>query len=163
MRRAALHRSRNDIYLLSFFALLAAGAIALAAVEHAKTATTSRTTAASSPYVSGAGYNSPQPPRSISAERQNAVEAEIIALRPTGFEPSEIIRPGGRFLLAVSDQSGLEGGELQLLEEGERKIHEVRLSPGKRLWRKVVDLAPGEYRLTEASHPEWVCRITITR
>jgi hypothetical protein len=100
--------------------------------------------------------------RGISAERQHAVEAEMITLRPAGFEPAEITRPAGRFLLAVSDQTGLEDVRIQL-SEGEKKIHEVRLSGGKRLWRKVVDLAPGEYRLAEASHPEWGCLITITR
>ena len=39
----------------------------------------------------------------------------------------------------------------------------MRLSKRKRLWRKVFDLAPGNYTLTEASHPEWACRIVVTR
>ena len=43
----------------------------------------------------------------------------MIALRPSGFEPAEITRPAGRVLMAVSDQSGLEGSVLLLTKEGE--------------------------------------------
>jgi hypothetical protein len=163
MRGAVIHRSRSNIYLLTFLALLIAGAVVLAAAAHTGPATTSRASEAAFPDVSGAGYLSPEPLRDVSAARQQAVEAEVIALRPSGFEPAEITRPAGRVLMAVSDQSGLENAVLRLTKEGDRRVQEVRLSRRKRLWRKVVDLAPGDYILTEASHPEWACRITVTR
>jgi hypothetical protein len=37
-----------------------------------------------------------------------------------------------------------------------------RDTKGRREWRQLVTLPPGSYALTEADHPGWVCRITIT-
>lgn len=37
----------------------------------------------------------------------NHLQAEIVTITPTGFEPSEITRPQGRFILAVDNRSGL--------------------------------------------------------
>jgi len=39
---------------------------------------------------------------------QAPVQAELITVTPTGFEPSELTRPKGRFLLAIDNQSGLD-------------------------------------------------------
>lgn len=89
------------------------------------------------------------------------VEAELITLRPTGFDPAEITRPRGRFLLAVDNRSGLDELVLRIDRQDKGRIHERRMARGKLSWRQVVDLQPGSYLLTEANHPEWVCRITI--
>src|SRR5258707_9850968 len=46
-----------------------------------------------------------------SANQQNLlpqIEVELITVRPTGFEPKEITRPPGRFLLGVDNKSGLD-------------------------------------------------------
>ena len=161
MKRGLAHRPRNSVYLLAFFTLLTASVIALAAA-HVEPAANLRNAVAFSPDAPGTGYVSPPTPRNRTADRPEAVEAEVIALRPTGFEPAEITRPAGRVLMAVSNQSGTTEAVLRLSKEGDKRAHEVRLSKNKRLWRKVVDLAPGDYTLTEASHPEWTCRITIT-
>src|SRR5258705_7861593 len=41
------------------------------------------------------------------------LDAELITLQPSGFEPSEITSPRGAFLLAVDNRSGLEEIELR--------------------------------------------------
>jgi hypothetical protein len=38
----------------------------------------------------------------------------------------------------------------------------VRMAKGRLAWRQLVNLSPGDYVLTEATHPDLVCRITIT-
>ncbi len=94
---------------------------------------------------------------------QGQVESEIITIRATGFEPSEIRRPKGEFYLAVDNLSGMSEVNLRLdRENGAGRLHEVRVPRQKRDWRQSVDLPPGTYLLTEADHPDWVCRIIIT-
>ncbi len=88
-------------------------------------------------------------------------EVELIDLRRTGFEPNEIKRPAGRFLLGVNNRTGLTDLSLMLLHQSGRSAAGKRLSKLK-TWRQVVDLQPGRYVLREANHRDWVCHITIT-
>jgi len=83
-------------------------------------------------------------------------------MRPRGFEPTEITRPAGRFILVVNNRSWLEEIELRLEREDGNRVREVRRHKNKPDWRDVVDLPPGQYVLKEANHPDWACRITIT-
>ena len=39
---------------------------------------------------------------------QTPLQAELITVTPAGFEPAEITRPQGRFLLAIDNRSGLD-------------------------------------------------------
>jgi hypothetical protein len=93
------------------------------------------------------------------------LESEHVTIRPTGFEPAEITRPAGRILLAVNDRSGLGSLDLRVDMEPLQRLFEVRVprdTNGRHEWRQVLTLMPGHYVLTEASHPDWVCRITVT-
>lgn len=90
------------------------------------------------------------------------VESEVITLTPTGFSPSEITRPRGRFLVVLDDRSGLDEVTFILGRANGDRVREARRTKAELIWRQLEDLPPGEYLLTEAGHPEWVCRITIT-
>ena len=90
------------------------------------------------------------------------LEAELIVIRPSGFEPSQVTRPAGRFILAVENRSGLDEVDLRLDREAGNRLQQVRVPRSKLDWSGVVDPPPGTYVLTEASHPDWSCRITIT-
>ena len=90
------------------------------------------------------------------------VEVELITIRPTGFEPKEITRPPGRFLLGVDNKSGLDEVALRLNRDIGSNLRLQRLPKRRRSWREMVDLIPGDYLLSEANHPEWVCHIKIT-
>jgi hypothetical protein len=98
------------------------------------------------------------PAETHSAQRAQ-VETEIITLRPTGFEPAEISRPGGRFLLAVNDRSGLGEVSYRLEREDGQMLREVRKRADRQDWREPVLLHHGTYRLSVVGHPEWVCTI----
>jgi hypothetical protein len=93
---------------------------------------------------------------------QGRVEAELLTIRPTGFDPVEITRPRGSFLLVVNNRSGVGELDLRLDREGAGRQHEARMPRGKLGWKKRIDLPPGKYTLTETNHPDWVCHITIT-
>lgn len=91
----------------------------------------------------------------------NSLQAELITLRPTGFEPAEMALVKGRFLLVVNNHSELPEIDLRLMRVTGARLHEVRVPGDQIRWSEVVDLHPGNYVLTEANHPEWVCRITV--
>jgi hypothetical protein len=104
-------------------------------------------------------------PSFTAAQGQSArtkLEAELVTIRPHGFEPKEITRPKGRFILAVDNRSGLEEVNLRLDQVAGNRLHQVRVPREHLDWSEVFDLHPGNYVLTEANHPNWVCRITIT-
>src|ERR1051325_1148622 len=90
------------------------------------------------------------------------MEPLIIKLRRTGFEPAEITRLQGRFLLAFDNLTGADEIDLQLNHETGNKLHEVRMPRGQVRWRQALDLHPGRYVLSVVDHPEWVCQLTIT-
>lgn len=89
------------------------------------------------------------------------VAAEVIRLTPNGFEPSEVTRPKGRFILHVENSTMLTDISLALSRKAGGRERESRLVK-KRKWVEMIDLPPGQYLLTEASHPSWTCQINIT-
>lgn len=93
-------------------------------------------------------------------QSRQSLEAELVTLSPAGFEPAEVVRAGGPFLLAVNNRSGAEGLTLLLVRQNGAREREVRLR-GRMRWRERVNLPPGDYTLSVAGHPEWVCRLSI--
>jgi hypothetical protein len=89
------------------------------------------------------------------------LDAEHITLRSTGFEPNEIGRPAGRFLLAIDNVTGMGQMSFRLLDQSGALLRDFPANGRFRL-RQVVDLPAGRYALVESKHPNWVCRITIT-
>jgi hypothetical protein len=112
-----------------------------------------RNTAYPAPVTLRAG---PQRPN---VERVNVA---MIALRPSGFDPSQIIRLGSPFVLSVDNRTGLENISLILSDQAGNKLRETRLLR-RRKWKEVIDLPSGRYMLSEAGHPDWICQITVTR
>lgn len=94
--------------------------------------------------------------------RDHDMTSEVITIYPTGFNPAELTRPKGKFLLLINDRSGLEALDLRLLRENGDGEREARTGRNQPRWSGLVNLQPGRYRLTEADHPEWSCLITIT-
>lgn len=85
-----------------------------------------------------------------------------LALRPSGFDPAELIVRQGRALLAVDNISGLDDISLTLRRETGGGAYEAGVRRGAVKWRQVLKLTPGTYLLGEAGRPDWVCRITVT-
>lgn len=91
------------------------------------------------------------------------VESELITILPTGFQPTHITRPPGRFLIAIENRSGISAVNFHLDAEPGNRIFQVSRTWERSDWSEVVNLSPGRYVLTETSHPEWRCVITITQ
>ncbi len=91
------------------------------------------------------------------------LESELITITRRGFEPREITRPAGSFLLFLENRSGLRAIVLQLKSGNGEGVREARLTREDSDWNSVVTLPAGRYLLTEANHPRWSCVITITQ
>lgn len=93
-------------------------------------------------------------------------EVELITLTPDGFVPAEIKRTSGKFLLVVDDRSGLTETFLRLdLATGIGSYVRLKERSVKRIqsnWSEVQILSTGDYLLTEANHPTWRCKLTVT-
>jgi len=94
---------------------------------------------------------------------QTPIQAELITATPAGFEPAEITRPQGRFLLAIDNRSGLDEIDLYLERETGGRVNVPLSRRGKLAWREVIDLPPGTYILRANNDESWRCRITVTR
>lgn len=110
------------------------------------------------------GPVSNQSPQASDTPKTEVTGVERIRVTSYGFEPTEIQRPKGAFFLLFDHLTPLPEVTLRLDNETGNKVREVGLKQfgQKRRQAELVDLPPGRYVLTEASHPKWVCHITIT-
>lgn len=96
-----------------------------------------------------------------STDDSQPAEVELITLRPAGFEPAEITRPKGAFVLFLDDRSGRETSSLILRRLSGEHPRTINLERKKSNWNEVVDLPPGTYILQDKSNAEARCQITI--
>ncbi len=89
------------------------------------------------------------------------LEVELVTLRPSGFEPTEITRPRGAFVLFVDDRTQKESSTLSLMRVSGDRMKEVRTSRKRSEWHDLIDLTPGDYLLVDADNSQMSCRITI--
>lgn len=136
-----LHSQRLRLFL-SILLLLVSGALILARFKHADMPRGDAATMTQSP--------------------QDSIKAELITITPTGFEPAELTRPKGRFLLAIDNQSGLDEVEFYFERETGGRINIPLSRRGKLEWREIVDLTPGTYILRTTNDENWRCRLRIT-
>lgn len=119
----------------------------------------------SGPSISSPNGAFPEPPATVTQRhfrRDHNMTVEMISVGPDGFQPANLTRPSGRFLLAINNRSGLKELTFRLIREDGRLMQEARVDPKQPNWRSLVNLPAGTYRLTETSHGEWVCRMVIT-
>jgi hypothetical protein len=89
------------------------------------------------------------------------IEVELITLRAEGFEPLQITRPKGAFVLLVDDRSGREGSALTLQRVKGERLRDLKTNRKKSEWYDLIDLPPGNYVLSDVENPERRCQITL--
>lgn len=82
-----------------------------------------------------------------------------IKIGSNGFAPSETQHAAGTFAIAVENTVEAEEYRLMLKAADGTVLKEIPVQKGSAAW--TVTLAAGQYTLTEASHAEWLCRITV--
>jgi hypothetical protein len=63
--------------------------------------------------------------------------------------------------LTVNNLSNVNELVLRLEREAGGRVREMKLRSKKERSAGALDLPPGNYLLTEANHPGWVCRIKV--
>lgn len=96
------------------------------------------------------------------ASTDDPLEVENIILTRFGFEPNSITRSSAEFLLSVENRSPLGDIELHLDRVAGFRLHQQQVAKERPDWRDFFTLEPGDYVLSEANHPDWVCKIRIT-
>jgi hypothetical protein len=81
-----------------------------------------------------------------------------VQLNDSGFSPAEVQHAPGRFGIAVQNATSGEY-RLKLLAADGTVLHEVQVQKGSAAW--TVNLQTGTYTLTEANHPQWICRLIV--
>jgi hypothetical protein len=97
----------------------------------------------------------------VSADETDEVEVELVTLRPEGFEPLEIVRRKGPFVLLIDDRSGNDNSSLQLQRLKGDRLRDLNTSRKKKEWYDLLNLPPGDYVLTDAANAARRCQITI--
>ena len=87
-------------------------------------------------------------------------EVELVTLRASGFEPLEIRRPKGSFVLLVEDRSGKDNSSFTLRDVKGQHLRNVNTSRTKFEWHDVLSLQPGDYLLT-SNNSDSACHLTI--
>jgi hypothetical protein len=143
-----------SVALAAAIAVLALGGVSIAV----RATLVSRPTAA-------AETGQPSAATALESQKKHAratVPSHVLVLRPNGFEPAEVRWPKERFFLAVENHTDARELKLVLSRENGNRVHDFTRKMRKERGLGILDLPPGEYFLSEANHPKWVCRITIT-
>jgi len=102
----------------------------------------------------------------VAFQQQEKIESELITVSRFGFVPLAISRPAKDFVMTIVNRTADPQLNLTLNRAvGNRpteKVIDINLKRGRGSWNAHFNLPPGEYELSEASHPEWRCKITIT-
>jgi hypothetical protein len=79
-----------------------------------------------------------------------------------GFEPREITRPSGKFVLGIDSRLLNEEFSFELLLENGHGVRQLKMTKGQLRSRKLLNLPAGRYVLRVAEHPEWTCSIVLS-
>lgn len=98
-----------------------------------------------------------------SALSQETEESLQLIIGDSGFEPTQVTRRPGKFLLTADDRRGDKSQRLtlRLSRESGELLREIEVSAQATDWAEELDLPAGRYALGEATHTEWSCRIIL--
>jgi hypothetical protein len=91
-----------------------------------------------------------------------SITVETVRLTPTGFEPNELERSAGKFILGIDNRIRSEEFSFEVVQENGHKVRQLKLPKGEIRLRKMLNLPAGRYSLREVDHPEWSCSIVLT-
>ena len=91
------------------------------------------------------------------------VRLVLLALRPEGFDSSEMQLDPGEYLLIIGNRTGLTEVSVRLEREGNGRVAAAAVGGRQRDWKKRFKLTPGTYVVTANDNPDWTCRITVGR
>lgn len=108
--------------------------------------------------------NHSQPARVMQAVavKPKLTESVLITITPGGFDTAQITSPAIPFFLLIENRSGLSDVSFRLDRVGGSRLRQATVGREQPDWADLLDLSPGDYVLSEANHPGWICHITVT-
>jgi hypothetical protein len=94
-------------------------------------------------------------------KKDQRLEIEDVTITPEGFEPQELERTAGPFILSVTNQSGVDALNIRIETEQHERFREKTLPLLTPYWRERIDPPRGKYIITEENHPEWTLTVII--
>ena len=94
-------------------------------------------------------------------KKDQKLEIEAVTITPEGFEPQQLERTAGPFILSVTNQSGVDDLNVRIETEQHGRFSEKTLPLITPYWRERINPPPGQYIITEETHPEWTLKLII--
>jgi hypothetical protein len=94
-------------------------------------------------------------------KKDQKLEIETVTITSEGFEPQQLERPAGPFILSVVNRSGVDALNVRIETEQHGRFREKSLPQLTPYWRERIDPYPGRYIITEENHPEWTLTLII--
>jgi hypothetical protein len=88
-------------------------------------------------------------------------DSVLVTITPGGFNTAQITSPAIPFFLLIENCSGLSEVSLRLDRVAGSRLRQVMVGREQPDWADLLDLTPGDYVLSEANHPDWICHITV--
>lgn len=107
------------------------------------------------------------PPLEISSRFGQSDEADpqvklvLLALRPEGFDSSEMQLEAGEYLFIIGNRTGLKEVNIRLEHEGNERVATAKVRGRRMDWKQRMKLKPGTYLITADDNPDWTCRIVV--
>jgi len=94
-------------------------------------------------------------------KKDQKLEIEAVTITPEGFDPQQLERTAGPFILSVTNQSGVDDLNVRIETEQHSRFSEKTLPLITPYWRERINPPPGHYIITEVNHPEWTLKLII--
>ena len=98
-------------------------------------------------------------PFTHSSGQQGGRDEIRIEINSNGFTPAEVQHAPGTFAIAVENATLSGEYTLKLQADDGTVLNEIRVQKGSSAW--TVNLQTGRYKITEASHSQWICTIVV--
>lgn len=90
----------------------------------------------------------------------------VIYLKPYGLEPKTLSIPKGDVYLVLDNKSGARNISMLINQDIPNavaaKVQDLPTKQGNLTTGQVVTMLPGTYVITEANHPNWKTKLTVT-
>jgi hypothetical protein len=96
-------------------------------------------------------------------EAGSEVKLVLLALRPEGFETSEMQLDPGDYVFIIGNRTGLRDVSVRLDREGIGRIATAMVGGKQKDWKQRIKLTTGVYVVTANDNPNWTCRIVVGR
>ena len=96
-----------------------------------------------------------------SDELTSDVKLVLLALRPEGFETSEIQLAAGEYVFIIGNRTGMKEINVRLDREQRESLVAATLRGRQKDWKQRLKLTPGTYVVRANDNPDWTCRIVV--